>query len=191
MTRHTVAIDQATTKANWETPPKVFEKLNDDFGPFDLDLTADPQRSLCGARFLGPGSALASDALSAPWSDFGASGYSNPPYGVFVPQMLAQAVRQRDLGFTSTLLLPMRVTKAFTWIIVPEANELWFCDKRICFYENGEPRWNAKALAEGRYVPDPAMFDSIIVRFLPGLAITRRLETDIWHVPAHVPARIV
>ena len=211
MTRHTVAIDKATTRDTWETPPAIFHKLNQDFGPFELDLTADKQRCLIyagtfntvwPAQYFGPGSPLAEDALAAPWIDFGYSGYANPPYGPFVPQILRKAVSERDKGFTTTLLLPMRVTKAFLGIILPEASALYFCDRRICFFEHGKPRWNASRLhppqqARGRRaipqkVPDPAMFDSIIVRFDPAHCIQdengvhpKPLDVEIWHVPPH------
>jgi hypothetical protein len=41
LTSGTDQADLTTGNACWETPPLVFAKLNEDFGPFDVDLTAD------------------------------------------------------------------------------------------------------------------------------------------------------
>lgn len=180
--------DLTTGNAVWETPPAIFEKLNADFGPFDIDLTGDAERALC-YPWIGPDSPIGMfDARTAIWPEHGSNGYSNPPYGPFIKLMLAGALGYRDMGFTTTLLLPMRVTEAFKmWVIgdqdTPGASELLFCNSRICFYENGAPRLNAEKLAKGQRVPDSAMFDSIIVRYVPGQTI---LKVGIWEVPSHV-----
>lgn len=55
LTSGTDQADLTTGNACWETPPLVFRKLNEDFGPFDVDLTADAQRHLCPTWF-GPDS---------------------------------------------------------------------------------------------------------------------------------------
>ena len=179
--KFTAGTDQSkltSGSACWETVPAVFAKLNEDFGPFDIDLTADPARHLCPVWF-GPGSAVEQDALSGDWYKHGKSGYSNPPYGRFVARMLAHARGQaRAFGFTTTLLLPMRVTIAFReHVISAPSVELWFSDSRLIFWENGAPRLNPKT---GK--PDAALFDSIIVRFGPSLA--RGVHVGIWNAPS-------
>lgn len=178
--------DLTAGNAAWETPPLVFAKLNEDFGPFQIDLTADAQRHLCPIWF-GPDSNVGEfDALAADWRSHGDGGYSNPPYGPFIQQMLARAKRWADEGFDATLLLPMRVTKAFKAHILKGASDLLFCDSRLTFFENGIPRLNEKQWREhGRAVADPAVFDSIIVRFRPG---GHSLNVGIWNVPKHVTA---
>jgi hypothetical protein len=176
---------RATTAPNalWQTPPAVYEKLAFDFGPFDVDLTADAQRHLA-PRWFGPGSATCGDALLAPWAVYGRRGYSNPPYGPFVQRIIPKALAEAARGFTSVFLLPLRVTDTFKRYIVRDgASDLLFCDTRICFYEDGHPRWNAKALAEGRHVPDSALFDSVVVIFQPG--VRTGLHVDLWKVPPH------
>lgn len=181
MKRNVQAIDGETTKANWQTPPRVFQKLSQDFGPFDLDLTADRDRALC-VDWLGPGHIFDDhrDALAIDWTwikcgtacgQRARSGYSNPPYGSFVPLILKKARKEAERGFSTTLLLPMRVTIAFRKFVLNRdsgAAELLFVSGRIVFFEDGKPRWNVEKLKEGKYVPDPAMFDSIIVRYTPG-----------------------
>jgi DNA N-6-adenine-methyltransferase (Dam) len=176
--------DLADPRAKWQTPPAIYADLALDFGPFDLDLTADATNHL-EATWLGPGSTLSDDALGPEaWAKFGRRGYSNPPYGPFVPRMLARARAEARNGFTTVLLLPLRVTVAFRRHVLHGASDLLFCDKRICFYEDGHPRWNKRALRErGLHVPDSALFDSIVVVYRPGALARPRV--DEWHVPAH------
>lgn len=188
LTNGTDQADLTSGNACWETPPRVFQKLNEDFGPFDIDLTADRQRHLCPLWF-GPESPCGQfDTLQAVWHLFGRTGYSNPPYGPFVQRLLIEAKdRSRRGDFASTLLLPLRVTKAFKAHILNGAAELLFCDARITFFENGAPRLNEKKWREdAKAVGDPAVFDSIIVRYLPGEFARPRI--DVWQVPKHVTA---
>ena len=185
LTSGTDQSDLTTGNACWETPPLVFQKLNDDFGPFDIDLTADAQRHLRRVWF-GPDSPVGQyDALTAKWRDFGKSGYSNPPYGPFIQRLLPHALHEAfNMGFETTLLLPMRVTKAFKAYVLKGASDLLFCDTRLTFFENGLPRLNEKNFQErGRVVADPAVFDSIIVRYRPNVTT---LNVGIWHVPPQV-----
>lgn len=171
--------------ACWQTAPKVFEKLNADFGPFDIDLTADHRRALC-PMFFGPGSKAGEDALTAQWTMHGRTGYSNPPYGAFVARMLEQAEYWARQDFRSTLLLPMRVTKAFRRFILKSAycSDLLFCDSRLFFFEDDAPRLNEKNWTKfSRATADSALFDSIVVRYGPD---TRRLNVGEWNVPVHV-----
>lgn len=178
----TLAVD--SKNARWETAPKVFEKLNADFGPFDLDLTANSRNALL-PRWLGPDSALAVDALSADWSLYGVNGYSNPSYYTpFVTRMLARAEMMRANGFESTLLLPLRITRAFRKHVLRGATQLLFCDKRLVFFEDGVPRCSQDK--RGKWRPDTAMFDSIIVRYVPGKPVCEFADVGEWQVPVHV-----
>lgn len=183
--------DLTIGNACWETPPLVFEKLHEDFGPFDVDLTADPQRHLCSVWF-GPDSNVGEyDALGADWMACQRrNGYSNPPYGPFIQKMLARAKYWAGEGFSSTLLLPMRVTGAFKAHVLKGASELLFCDTRLTFFENGVPRLNEKKYGKRgkkgqllKVPTDPAIFDSIIVRYEPR---ADNLFVDVWKVPKHV-----
>lgn len=187
LTSGTDQSDLTSGNACWETPPLVFAKLNEDFGPFRVDLTADAQRHLCDEWF-GPQSNVAEfDALEADWCACGRrSGYSNPPYGPFIQKILERAKYWHRQGFSSTLLLPMRVTKAFKAHVLDGSTELLFCDSRLTFFENGVPRLNEKQWREhGRAVADPAVFDSIIVRYQAGVSRSA-FRVDLWKVPKHV-----
>lgn len=181
--------DITSGNACWQTPPEVYKKLNADFGPFDVDLTADASNHLCPLWF-GPGSSLSNghDALTAAWTHERQHkrGYSNPPYGPFVQKLLYRALYWTGENFDSTFLLPMRVTAAFKKVILQHASDLLFCDSRITFFEDGVPRLNEKNYHKGIATGDPAMFDSIIVRFLCAHSGPPRL--GIWNVPKHVSA---
>ena len=160
--------DLTAGNACLETPRPMFEALERRFGPFDLDLTADAARHHC-RLWLGPDSPLGEpDALAAFWPAYGRRGFSNPPYGPFVQEILLWAQAMAGEGFESTLLIPMRVTRSFRKIILPGAAELLFCDARIPFFENGVPRLNDTSWEKGELRADGAMFDSIVVRFAPG-----------------------
>ncbi len=191
-------VDLTSGNAVWETAPIIFEKLNEDFGPFDIDLTADAQRHLCPVWF-GPGSpfgrggydALAVNALDDPqadgdWSAFGVErGYSNPPYGPFIQKILPLAkANAQHCGFTSLFLLPLRVTKTFKAHVLRGASDLIFPDKRLVFFENGIPRCTAGK--NGKLHADTAVFDSILVRYAPGTPEDAYPKIGIWKVPKHV-----
>ena len=204
MVSGTGQADLTTGNACWETPPLIFDKLNEDFGPFDIDLTADSQRHLCDVWF-GPDSPYGScgyDALNVNMlddpqciGDWSASlnhcGYSNPPYGPFIQKILPLAkANALHCGFTSVFLLPLRVTKAFKAHILIGAADLVFPDKRIVFFENGAPRINQKLwLTKGKLSADPAIFDSIIVRYAPGTPVDASPKLSTWEVPIHVTAQ--
>lgn len=175
--------DLTTGNACWETAPLIFAQLNEDFGPFDIDLTADAQRHLCPVWF-GPESPVGEfDALTADWFRYGRNGFSNPPYGAFVPRILAKAKWQHWV--TSTFLPPLSITKGFHAHVLNGAAEVILPDKRLVFFENGLPRINAKTFREkGKATADCALFDSCIIRYVPGHVGPPALRG--WKVPPHV-----
>ena len=183
--RFSILTNPIITEGNacLETPPQIYQKIESDFGPFTLDLTADQDRYLL-PQWFGPGSPLGEpDALLAHWSHYGTSGYSNPPYGPFVPQILKKAKAEAKVGFVSTFLLPVRMTRAFHHHVLCGASELWFCDKRITFWENGAPKLTLTK--KGTYEITSALFDSMIVRYAPGQRFSPP-RVGSWKVPPHV-----
>jgi hypothetical protein len=112
--------------ACWETAPKVFAKLNEDFGPFDLDLTANTSNHL--APWFGPGSPLSmeidgadracTDCLIVPWHRFGHNGYSNPPYGrvsrVRAPRCIGSLVVHESAGVFRERVAAMQLRQTGT-----------------------------------------------------------------------------
>ena len=194
----TKQVDLTTGNACWETAPLVFAKLAEDFGPFDIDLTADATRHLC-ALWFGPDSPVGErNALTARWHHYGQSGYSNPPYGIFVngteskhgrgrKGLLEKAKEEAQIGFCSTLLLPLRITRSFRRHVLDGAAEVLLPDKRFVFFEDGAPRINRRMFVEkGKVIADGALFDSVLVRYEPGHVGPPVLKT--WKVPKHVTA---
>jgi hypothetical protein len=178
--------DVTSGNALWETSPAVFAKLSRDFGPFDVDLCADPARHLC-ATWFGPGSPApqAQDALTADWTYYGRTGFANPPYGSFINRILPKAIQEAKNGFASTFLLPLRGGKWFKDYVLGGASGLWLVDRRLVFFENGEPRRGKKSGD-----PEGAMFDSIVVQFVPGMLQNGKgLVFRLWEAPlVQVPA---
>lgn len=175
--------DLTTGNACWETAPAVYRKIAKDYGPFEIDICADASRALAPIWF-GPGSPYGEDALCTPWHEFGSTGYCNPPYGPFVQRILRKALAETGRGFTSTFLLPMRVTRAFLNCCLRGADRIDFSDKRLLFWENGKPRYSVnKKTGLLRDKPDAAMFDSIIVKF--SAFGNGRPHVDIWEAPSH------
>lgn len=195
--------DPDAPQNKWETPPPVFAKLQQDFGPFDLDMTADSTNHLL-PDWVGPGSPHGTDILKVlelvNHDGFGMiakSGYSNPMYHwQFLDKLVPLcALAARKKGFASTLLLPLRTTTDWWQFLIrnqhteEQAAVIAYCDKRICFYEQGQPRWNAKELEKGHYRPDSAVFDSVIVHFsaAPPSGLDTSTRFQLWEVPPHVP----
>jgi hypothetical protein len=96
-----------------------------------------------------------------------------------VARLLAKAKLEAALGCSTTLLLPVRITKAFHAYVLHGAAELLFCDKRITFWEHGAPKVDPKTKkASG------ALFDSMIVRYAPGQRFSPP-RVGSWKVPPH------
>jgi phage N-6-adenine-methyltransferase len=166
--------------ACWQTPPAIYDKLDSEF-QFDIDLFSDNERALHQV-FFGPGSELAEDALTVDWVAYGEAGFSNPPYGRFIRKVLAKAVEQAQCGFTSVHLIPHRMTVPVRQALFrsKSVREWLIPSSRITFFENGKPRLDSKGN------PMPALFDSTILVFSPGVWETPRVRE--WKVPDHVPA---
>lgn len=171
--------DITSGNAVWETAPFVWAGLLQDFGPFDIDLTADAQRALRPLWF-GPGSPVGEyDSLTAAWSSFGTSGYSNPPYGPFVPHILKKAKHEAASGFRSLFLLPLRITRAFRKHVLDGASDIILPSTRLVFFENGLPRCGYDE--KGKVHLDSAMFDSMLVQYSPAHVGGPRMGE--WQVP--------
>lgn len=89
----------------WQTPPAVFEKLNEEFN-FTLDATAEPQTALCDHYFT-----IDDDALTQDWGN--QTVYCNPPYSQ-LKDFAKKAQEEAQKGATVVMLVPARTdTKAF------------------------------------------------------------------------------
>ncbi len=147
-----------------ETPRKLFELLHARF-KFCIDLTANEQNHLL-PNWFGPGAgAVEPDALQAQWMPhpdlgYNPAGFSNPPYGKFIPKILKKAIEERAKGFTSVFLLPMRAAGWFRDLVLPQYSELWYCSERIVFHYQGKPRPTSQQRWVRAFDNEPGLIES-------------------------------
>jgi phage N-6-adenine-methyltransferase len=116
----------SSKSSRWETPPELFEKLDQEFH-FTVDTCAEQHNRKC-RRFFSP----RIDGLRRSWA--GERAWCNPPYGRGVSQWLAKAVAEREQGATVVLLLPARTdTRWWQRFVMPHADEVRFVEGRVPF----------------------------------------------------------
>ena len=142
---------------DWATPPALFDALDREFGPFDLDP--------CGARehhysaytihsrggLFYDGSCPALDGLAQPWKCQAA--YVNPPYGKALPRWIEKAVAEVEAGNAErvVMLIPAR-TDTRVW----QRHILREMDRRFI---KGQPWVKAhKAIFLVRFLPGRVKF---------------------------------
>lgn len=91
----------------WRSPDKLWWGINAMFGPFVLDLFADPSNAKCEAFYSAEDNALTQD-WSARLAELRGAGYANPPYsrasqhdGQYITGMrhiMAHTLAMRELG---------------------------------------------------------------------------------------------
>ncbi len=112
----------------WQTPPSVFNQLNDEFS-FTLDAAAEPDTALCDHYFTHE-----DDALHQSWQ--GEVVYCNPPYSQ-LRQFAEKARQESGKGATVVMLVPARTdTKAFHESLA--SGEVRFIKGRLKFQQNGK-----------------------------------------------------
>jgi phage N-6-adenine-methyltransferase len=123
-------------RADWETPPDLFARLNGEF-QFTLDAAANEKNHLCRV-WHGP-SGTFEDALTAPWDG---RVWCNPPYGPMIPKFVDKALQSFDQQTTEriVLLLPARTdTKWFHRLVDSNVCSFRFIRGRLKFRLNGQP----------------------------------------------------
>jgi phage N-6-adenine-methyltransferase len=156
----------------WETPQKLFDKLNDEFN-FDLDAAASEANTKCKHFFT-----IVDNALLQNWyrPDEGIrTVWINCPYGRGITgKWVKKAYEESKKGATVVALLPARTdTKFFhEWIYKPSCEDghlpseckrvfIRFIKGRLVFEIDGEPIRDKK----GR--PSSAPFPSMIIVWRP------------------------
>ena len=89
----------------WETPPDLFERLNDEF-KFTLDPCCTEQTAKCARYFTEQMNGLLQD-----WS--GEIVFMNPPYGAELPRWTRKAADSAEQGAIVVGLLPASVDSAW------------------------------------------------------------------------------
>jgi site-specific DNA-methyltransferase (adenine-specific) len=110
--------------SDWETPPELFDRLWEQFGPFDLDPCCRPDQHSAqrvwkngGTLFVpselgyaDPGRSIIEEGLCHPWNG---RVFMNPPFGprgIWIPQWVGKAVGETVCGNARRVvaLLPAR-----------------------------------------------------------------------------------
>lgn len=116
----------------WSTPQSFYDKLNAEFR-FTLDAAANAENAKC-SNYLGPGSQLAEDALTAPWLG---TVWLNPPYGRGIGQWVQKAADEAAGGATVVALVPARTDTKWWHEHALRAHQIRFVKGRIHFGDAG------------------------------------------------------
>lgn len=162
-----------STRQDWRTVPSLFKKLEDDFGPFNLDVAADDQNHLCDRYFTEK-----QNALLQPWNGVW---FCNLPFGKPLP-WIQKAISETRTNTASkggvmlcqaglsTKWFNMAIGKALT--LVP--------DRRINYWHPDESPWGFHKKTGKRY---RRSFDRPSVIFVFGAVFEGRVQS--YHVPPH------
>ena len=125
----------------WETPMKVFDPLNEEFG-FTLDPCATPENAKCERFFT-----IEDDGLSRRWDGVV---FCNPPYGRQIKWWVRKALESSQAGALVVMLIPARTDTSYWHDYIFGKAEVRFLRGRIHFSDKG-----------------PAPFPSAVVVFRP------------------------
>jgi phage N-6-adenine-methyltransferase len=134
-------------RADWETPPGLFARLNSVFR-FDLDVCALPDNAKCAKFFapIGPHTLhlpmAQLDGLTQAWAPHVC--WLNPPYGRGLSAWLRKAVEESNNGATVVALLPCdQSTRWFHDYVKPYAT-IFPLDGRVKFVgAEGSPNFGS------------------------------------------------
>lgn len=143
----------SSKSAEWQTPPDLFVKLNNEFG-FKLDVASTKENALCENFFTEEDNALIQD-----WSKFGTA-YMNPPYGRGIGKFIKKAWEESLKGMTVVMLIPAR-TDTKWWHSYCAKGEVRFIKGRLKFVNTTFPSYREN----GEFELSPAPFPSAIVIF--------------------------
>ena len=129
-------------KSEWETPPELFNPLNDEFH-FTLDVCATPLNTKCQSFYT-----KQTNGLVRPWTG---TCWCNPPYGREIAKWTQRAALRT--ATTTVLLIPARTDTKWWHDHIMAANEIHLIKGRVRFLINGKP------------APYPAPFPSAIAVF--------------------------
>lgn len=129
----------------WYTPQYLFDQLNAEFGPFDLDPCATPENAKCPAYFT-----KEQDGLAQAW---GGRVFMNPPYGKLIVPWMRKAFLSAQGGALVVCLVPARTDTRWWHSYVEGKTEVRFIKGRLKY---GGAKYNAP-------------FPSAIIIMRPGL----------------------
>ena len=113
-------------RQDWQTPPLLFTKLNDEFH-FTVDAAADDNNHLLPRYWTEE-----TDGLAQDWS--GERVFCNPPFGL-AAKFVEKATRRE--ACVSVLILPANIQNNWWDKYALTANEVRFIKGRTWFIKNG------------------------------------------------------
>ena len=153
----------SSAKQDWETPPEVFDPLNEEFD-FTLDVCATHKNRKCHNYF---GKSI--DGLFCGW---GGKCWMNPPYGREISKWVLKAWQE-------TQLLERTETELVCCLLPARTDTRWW-HEYIWDEKKHRPRYGVEVrFLKGRIkfvgAPHPAPFPSCIVIFRRGGQENRRV----------------
>lgn len=128
-------VQRQDERQDYETPPELFQALDAEFGPFNLDVCAN-QLNHKVAAYFGPGGCQP-DGLTASWWGSDVKCWMNPPYGRATAAWVKKASEHPGLV---VCLLPARTdTRWFHDYVLPKAKLVRFLKGRPEFWIDGKP----------------------------------------------------
>lgn len=122
----------SSDKDDWETPQKLFEKLNDRYH-FVIDLAATSKNAKCKNYYT-----VEDDALSKDWSKVNGPKWLNPPYGrqlgLWVKKAYTSSIKCKD---PIVLLIPARTDTSYWHEYIFYKAHIDFLRGRLKFEHNG------------------------------------------------------
>lgn len=89
----------------WSTPQKLFDALNEEFGPFDIDVCATHENAKCKKYYT-----KEDNGLMKPWEG---RCFMNPPYGRSIGSWVQKAYKESLNGVFVVCLVPSRTDTAW------------------------------------------------------------------------------
>lgn len=160
----------ATTRADWETPNDLWERLHAEFH-FNVDAAASEANAKGSLPYYGPGQlypggrCLGNDAFEADIGE-GVTAWCNPPYGRGLNRWCGTFGRWNAAGATVVALLPANTDTEWFSIVWAGAAEIRFMEGRIPFVGTTSSNTGGSMLAvyrpyrsRLRTTPDVSLWD--------------------------------
>lgn len=112
--------------SEWSTPQDLYDRLNAEFGPFDLDPCATAENAKCRRWY---GWSPAGGGLNENWLG---RVFMNPPYGREIGKWMKKAYESAKRGALVVCLVPSRTCTAW-WHDYAMKGEIRFLRGRVRF----------------------------------------------------------
>ena len=133
MKKQTNNVHFSSESDNWATPQDFFDRCNQEFGPFDLDVCATESNHKCQKFY-----SLKNDGLQQEWTG---RVWMNPPYGRTIKQWMKKAFESANTTAQIVVcLIPARTDTAW-WHDYAANGQVRFIRGRLKFggHKNSAP----------------------------------------------------